>query len=139
MTFYENVHMLKAHLAHRDAVEKFVAELITLKEKADNFITDPDAKPDQAAAEKSVKLLALYESNTMEKFGQIYDEKDLKKLVKALQEAYGDAMVDKDLEAHLLQVDRNGKLACLSADNAKREALHEEAVENEMKKLAEKS
>ncbi len=48
-TFYENIHMLKAHLAHRHAVEKFVAELISLKEKADNFITDPDAKPEPAA------------------------------------------------------------------------------------------
>ena len=48
-------------------------------------------------------------------------------------------MTEKDLETHMAEIDRNSKLTCLRHDNAKREAFHEEAVEIEMKKLAEKT
>ena len=60
----------------------------------------------------------------MDHFKTIYGNESLEKQVGELSAAYGYSLSNVELTKQLGQHDRDAKLLCLSADNAKREALH---------------
>lgn len=74
--FYNSIKRLCAHLAHRNAVQKFVEDLTFVKDSPLNVSKQPGklekVEFSQAAYLQGQSLLTLYPKLTMETFEEIY-------------------------------------------------------------------